>query len=53
MSWGDRWLSGEPPLTLTHRPDGGAIEQILRCSDCGTHLDARDVHYHRAQEGGS
>ncbi|MFD3762017.1 winged helix-turn-helix transcriptional regulator [Streptomyces sp. NPDC058622] len=46
MGWGDRWLAGEPPLTLTHRTDGGAIEQILRCSDCGTHLDARDVHYH-------
>lgn len=45
MRWGDQWLSDQPPLRLTHRADGGEIEQELRCTTCGEVLDARDVHY--------
>ncbi|MGQ0840063.1 winged helix-turn-helix transcriptional regulator [Actinokineospora sp.] len=45
MRWGDRWLSDTPPLLLTHAEDGGAVEQELRCADCGQVLTARDVRY--------
>lgn len=45
MMWGDRWLSDEPPLRLTHAADGGTIEQKLRCTTCGEVLGPRDVHY--------
>lgn len=45
MTWGDRWLSDEPPLRLTHAADGGTIEQKLRCTTCGEVLGVRDVHY--------
>lgn len=45
MRWGDRWISPTPPLLLTHRSDGGDIEQQLRCTKCGETLGPRDVHY--------
>lgn len=48
MRWGDRWLTDDPPLALTHRDDGGAVEQVVRCTTCGAHLDARDIAYHPA-----
>ncbi len=47
MRWGDRWLTADPPLLLTHRTDGGAIEQELRCARCGQELGPRDVAYER------
>jgi DNA-binding HxlR family transcriptional regulator len=46
MFWGDRWVAERPPLALTHRSDGGAIEQILRCRCCGERLDVGDITYH-------
>ena len=46
MRWGDRWLTDDPPLALTHRADGGAIEQVLRCTACDARLDSRDIAYH-------
>ena len=46
MRWGDRWLTDDPPLALTHRADGGAVEQVLRCTACDAHLDSRDIAYH-------
>ena len=45
MRWGDRWLTDEPPLRLTHAADGGDIEQELRCTRCGAVLGPHDVHY--------
>ncbi len=48
MHWGDRWLSDAPPLTLTHRADGGAVDQVLRCTECGEDLDVHAVRYRRS-----
>ena len=45
MRWGDRWVVDQPPLTLTHAADGGAVEQVLRCTHCGDHLTATDITY--------
>jgi len=45
MRWGDRWLTDSPPLRLTHSADGGAVEQKLRCTECGQVLGPQDVHY--------
>lgn len=45
MRWGDRWLADTPPLRLTHRADGGEVEQELRCVLCGEVLGPRDVHH--------
>lgn len=42
---GDRWLTGTPPLRLTHVADSGEIEQKLRCTICGEEVRARDAHY--------
>ncbi|MEV6324008.1 helix-turn-helix domain-containing protein [Nocardia sp. NPDC051787] len=45
MRWGDRWVVDRPPLILTHTADGGAVEQVLRCTHCGDHLIASDIAY--------
>ena len=45
MRWGDRWIADQPPLTLTHSADGGAVEQILRCTHCEDQLTAADITY--------
>lgn len=45
MQWGDRWLVEDPPLSLQHKSDHGAVEQILRCKDCGETLSVFDVEY--------
>jgi DNA-binding HxlR family transcriptional regulator len=45
MYWGDRWLADSPPLILRHREDGGGVEQVLRCTCCGSDLDPRDIAY--------
>jgi len=45
MRWGDRWLADTPPLRLTHRADGGEVEQELRCVVCDEVLGPRDVHH--------
>nr|WP_042198921.1 helix-turn-helix domain-containing protein [Kibdelosporangium sp. MJ126-NF4]CEL23622.1 Transcriptional regulator, HxlR family [Kibdelosporangium sp. MJ126-NF4]CTQ93159.1 Transcriptional regulator, HxlR family [Kibdelosporangium sp. MJ126-NF4] len=46
MYWADRWLTDDPPLTLSHHADGGAVEQVLRCATCGKELGIHDVTYH-------
>lgn len=48
MRWGDKWLADTPPLRLSHRVDGGSIEQELRCTVCGEALGPRDVCYQPA-----
>lgn len=45
MRWGDRWLMDKPPLRITHRTDGGDIDQKLTCGTCGEELGAHDVRY--------
>ena len=45
MAWGDRWITGRRSLRLTHRADGGEIEEILRCRACGGELSASDVDF--------
>jgi DNA-binding HxlR family transcriptional regulator len=45
MRWGDRWLTDQPPLHLTHTTDNSDIELVLRCTHCGQTLDARDVSH--------
>ena len=45
MQWGDRWLVDEPPLSLMHKTDGGAIEQVIRCKHCGDVLTVFDIDY--------
>lgn len=46
MQWGDRWLVEDPPLGLRHRADHGAIEQVIRCTECGETLSVFDIEYH-------
>jgi DNA-binding HxlR family transcriptional regulator len=46
MFWADRWIVADPPLSLRHRDDDGAIEQILRCTCCGKHLNVNDIAHH-------
>jgi DNA-binding HxlR family transcriptional regulator len=45
MSWGDRWITGRPSLRLSHREDGGEIEEVLRCRKCGGELTAPEVTF--------
>lgn len=46
MQWGDRWLVENPPLSLRHKLDHGAVEQVIRCKECGETLSVFDVEYH-------
>ncbi|MBB1030373.1 helix-turn-helix transcriptional regulator [Dietzia sp. SLG310A2-38A2] len=46
MQWGDRWLVDKPPLSLRHKSDHGAVEQVIRCKECGETLSVFDVEYH-------
>lgn len=50
MRWGDRWLVDEPPLSLRHKADHGAVEQVIRCKECGETLSVFDVVYHYQPE---
>lgn len=50
MQWGDRWLVEEPPLSLRHKADHGAIEQVVRCKECGETLSVFDIEYHYEPE---
>jgi DNA-binding HxlR family transcriptional regulator len=51
MQWGDRHLAGDdgPPVELTHKGCGGAIDDRRICLECGAHLTARDVHWARRE----
>lgn len=46
MQYGDRWLVEDPPLGLRHNADHGAIEQVIRCTECGETLSVFDIEYH-------
>jgi DNA-binding HxlR family transcriptional regulator len=49
MQFGDRYYApAGPPLVLTHRDCGGAVDPHRICAACGARLTARDV---RAQAG--
>ena len=43
--WGDKWLLGEgnAPLALVHTTCGSRARAELVCSECGEHLDRRDI----------
>ena len=45
MRWGDRHAAppGGPPVLVTHRDCGGAMDDHRLCSRCGTRLGPRDV----------
>jgi hypothetical protein len=50
MQWGNRYASlpAGPPVLLTHRDCGGAVDEHRICESCGARLSVRDV---RAQPG--
>ena len=49
LQYGDRYYAPHgPPLVLTHKTDGGAVDGHRCCERCGAKLTARDV---RAQPG--
>jgi DNA-binding HxlR family transcriptional regulator len=45
LQWGDRHYpdAGGPPMVLTHRGCGGAVDERLDCAACGAKLGPRDV----------
>jgi DNA-binding HxlR family transcriptional regulator len=45
MQWGDRHLprSGGPPVEITHRGCGGAMDAHRTCTNCGARLGPRNV----------
>ncbi len=47
VCWGDRWLAGTkgPPVLLTHKACGSALDPQVTCSGCGEVLDPHDVAY--------
>jgi DNA-binding HxlR family transcriptional regulator len=49
MHWGDRHIAGAegPPVSLSHRGCGGAVDDRRICTDCGALLTAREVHWER------
>lgn len=47
MRWGDRWVVDQSQLFLTHRDDGGTVEQLLHCTCCGQQLEVGDIAYHQ------
>lgn len=44
MAWGDKHTADAgPPVVLTHKDCGGAVDDRRRCDSCGTELEAWDV----------
>ena len=45
MRWGDQYAApaAGPPVLLTHRACGGAVDEHRICAACGTPLSVRDV----------
>ncbi len=45
MQWGDRHAvpEGGPPVLVTHRDCGGAVDEHRLCERCGARLGPRDV----------
>ena len=45
MTWGDTHdvAPGGPPMLLTHKGCGGAVDAHRHCAECGRRLTARDV----------
>src|SRR3954449_2034397 len=47
MQFGDRYYAPDgPPIVLTHRGCGGALDAHRTCTACGAKLSARDVRAH-------
>lgn len=47
MQFGDRHYAPDgPPIVLTHRDCGGAVDEHRMCTACGAKLTARDVRPH-------
>ena len=45
MRWGDRWLSAQKPLILTHRDCGHDFESLIVCDHCHNPMQAREMRY--------
>lgn len=45
LRWGDRWLSPQPPLILTHRDCGNDFHPLIVCDHCRQPLNPRDMRY--------
>lgn len=48
LQWGDKWCDPEGrgrPMNVLHRSCGQALHAQTRCSACGEHLKAHQVHY--------
>lgn len=53
VRWGDRWLAGPkgPPVLLTHKTCGSALNPQVTCSGCGEALDPHEVEYEMGDAG--
>jgi DNA-binding HxlR family transcriptional regulator len=48
MQYGDRYYAPDgPPVVLTHRDCGGAVDEHRICARCAEKLTAKDVRAHR------
>lgn len=45
MRWGDRWISEEKPIVLTHLDCGADFEPVLACDKCWMRLDPHHMRY--------
>jgi DNA-binding HxlR family transcriptional regulator len=45
LRWGDRWISGKPPLILTHLDCGNDFLPLMVCDHCRAPLHAREMRY--------
>jgi DNA-binding HxlR family transcriptional regulator len=45
--WGDRYAAPDgPPVTMTHKKCGQAVDAVMVCSACGDRLGSRDLRAH-------
>jgi DNA-binding HxlR family transcriptional regulator len=45
MRWGDRWISTQKPLIVTHRDCGQDFESLIVCDHCHAPLKAQEMRY--------
>ena len=49
MQWGDQWYAnGDPPTLLTHAKCKTPVKNVVICSDCGLHIQPKEI---RSQSG--
>jgi DNA-binding HxlR family transcriptional regulator len=55
LKWGDAWFSDEkgPPLILTHKPCGQALDLSIKCSECHEALELANVGFEISSGSGS